>query len=57
MKQLFRSAHRTRAKFYLTVSAPERLPMTAGKSLLKADMDESLDFLDGFMVSRLQQTI
>ncbi|KAK3356582.1 hypothetical protein B0T25DRAFT_537007 [Lasiosphaeria hispida] len=55
--RLFRSAHRTRAKFYLTVPAPERIPMTAGKSLLKDNMDESLEFLDQFMVSRLQQTV
>jgi hypothetical protein len=55
--QLFRSAHRTRAKFYLTVPAPERLPMTAGKSLLKADMEQSMEFLDQFMLSRLQQTV
>ncbi|KAK0718467.1 hypothetical protein B0T26DRAFT_741428 [Lasiosphaeria miniovina] len=55
--RLFRSAHRTRAKFYLTAPAPERLPMTAGKSLLKGDMDESLQFLDAFMVGRLQQTV
>ncbi|KAK4040495.1 hypothetical protein C8A01DRAFT_15655 [Parachaetomium inaequale] len=55
--RLFRSAHRTRAKFYLTVPAPERLPMTAGKSLLKADMEQSMQFLDQFMLSRLQQTV
>lgn len=42
---------------YLTQPAPERLPMTAGKSLLKEDMDQSLLFLDQFMVGRLQQTV
>ena len=31
--------------------------MTAGKSLLKADMAESIEFLDEFMVSRLRQTV
>lgn len=31
--------------------------MTAGKSLLKEDMDQSLLFLDQFMVGRLQQTV
>ncbi|GAB1314527.1 hypothetical protein MFIFM68171_04737 [Madurella fahalii] len=36
--RLFRTAHRTRAKVYLSQPAPERLPMTAGKSLLKEDM-------------------
>ncbi|KAK4174626.1 hypothetical protein QBC36DRAFT_388820 [Triangularia setosa] len=55
--RVFRSAHRTRAKVYLTQPAPERLPMTAGKSLLKEDMDQSLLFLDQFMVGRLQQTV
>ncbi|KAK4154818.1 hypothetical protein C8A00DRAFT_42494 [Chaetomidium leptoderma] len=55
--RLFRTAHRTRAKVYLSQPAPERLPMTAGKSLLKADMDQSLEFLDEFMVGRLAQTV
>ncbi|KAK0631240.1 hypothetical protein B0T14DRAFT_420414 [Immersiella caudata] len=55
--RVFRSAHRSRAKEYLLVPAPERLPMTAGKSLLKAGMEESLEFLDAFMVGRLQQTV
>ncbi|KAK0705836.1 hypothetical protein B0T21DRAFT_405348 [Apiosordaria backusii] len=55
--RVFRSAHRTRAKVYLTQPAPERLPMTAGKSLLKEDMNESLVFLDQFMLGRLQQTV
>ncbi|KAL2130880.1 hypothetical protein VTI74DRAFT_5834 [Chaetomium olivicolor] len=55
--RVFRSAHRTRAKAYLLQPAPERLPMTAGKSLLKSDMDESLEFLDEFMVGRLAQTV
>lgn len=31
--------------------------MTAGKSLLKADMDQSMQFLDSFMLGRLQQTV
>ncbi|KAI2623080.1 hypothetical protein GGR54DRAFT_35877 [Hypoxylon sp. NC1633] len=55
--QVFRNAHRTRAKVYLSQPAPERLPMTAGKSLLKSDTDESLQFLDNFMVQRLSQTV
>jgi hypothetical protein len=55
--QVFRMAHRTRAKGYLLQPAPERLPMTAGKSLLKEDMDQSLQFLDAFMLSRLKQTV
>ncbi|KAL1836300.1 hypothetical protein VTJ49DRAFT_5324 [Mycothermus thermophilus] len=55
--RLFRTAHRTRAKVYLTQPAPERLPMTAGKSLLKSDMDTSLEYLDEFMLGRLAQTV
>ncbi|KAK3897548.1 hypothetical protein C8A05DRAFT_38900 [Staphylotrichum tortipilum] len=55
--RLFRTAHRTRAKVYLSQPAPERLPMTAGKSLLKSDMEQSLEYLDEFMVGRLAQTV
>ncbi len=39
------------------VPAPERLPMTVGKSLLKDNMENSLKYLDEFMVRRLQQTV
>lgn len=31
--------------------------MTAGKSLLRANLDESLEFLEGFMDGRLIQTV
>ena len=31
--------------------------MTAGKSLLKSDIEQSLQFLDTFMVKRLAQTV
>jgi hypothetical protein len=31
--------------------------MTAGKSLLRADMEQSLEYLDEFMVGRLAQTV
>lgn len=31
--------------------------MTAGKSLLKSDIETSLEFLDEFMVGRLKQTV
>lgn len=54
---MFRQVHRTRAKTYLSQPAPERLPMTAGKSLLEPNLEESLEFLDGFMVRRLAQTV
>ncbi|RMZ72078.1 Indoleamine 23-dioxygenase [Pyrenophora seminiperda CCB06] len=55
--RLFRAAHRTRAKTYLSQPAPERLPMTAGKSLLKPSIEDSFEFLDKFMVRRLGQTV
>lgn len=56
--QTFRSAHRVRSKNYLSQPTPERLPMMAGKSLMAAPtMKESFQFLDDFMVSRLNQTI
>ncbi|KAI9707934.1 MAG: hypothetical protein M1820_004353 [Bogoriella megaspora] len=55
--RLFRTTHRVRAKAYLSQPAPERLPMTAGKSLLKSDVDTSLDLLDTFMVRRISQTV
>ena len=42
---------------YLSVPAPERQPMTAGKSLLKDNTKDSLAFLDEFMVRRLKQTV
>jgi hypothetical protein len=31
--------------------------MTAGKSLLRADMEQSLEYLDEFMIGRLAQTV
>lgn len=31
--------------------------MTAGKSLLKSDLEQSLEYLDEFMVGRLMQTV
>ncbi|KAK4166957.1 hypothetical protein QBC43DRAFT_376906 [Cladorrhinum sp. PSN259] len=57
--RVFRSAHRTRAKAYLSQPAPERMPMTAGKSLLQAlDSGEGgMTALDEFMMKRLRQTV
>ncbi|KAF1832326.1 hypothetical protein BDW02DRAFT_640868 [Decorospora gaudefroyi] len=55
--RLFRTAHRRRATMYLSQPAPERLPMTAGKSLLNPSLEQSLAFLDGFLVRRLAQTV
>jgi hypothetical protein len=37
--------------------APERLPMTAGKSVQKRDIEQSVPYLDEFMVKRLAQTV
>lgn len=47
---------------YLRQPAPERLPMTAGKSVLAgagstSDMEEILKPLDDMMVGRLQETV
>ncbi|KAJ3498993.1 hypothetical protein NLG97_g698 [Lecanicillium saksenae] len=55
--RVFRSAHRTRSLGYLRQPAPERYPMTAGKSMLHADLDQSLHSLDQFMVTRLNETV
>ncbi|KAI0481314.1 hypothetical protein GGR56DRAFT_688989 [Xylariaceae sp. FL0804] len=55
--RLFRCAHRTRSKSYLSQPAPERVPMTAGKSLLASNTEESLRTLDTFMARRLSQTV
>ncbi|KAK4152086.1 hypothetical protein C8A00DRAFT_44779 [Chaetomidium leptoderma] len=51
--RVFHSAYRTRAKLYLTMPAPERLLITVGKSLLHADIDKSIGFLDTLMLRRL----
>ena len=47
---------------YLRQPAPERLPMTAGKSVLtysqeKEDLDRSLAVLDGMLEKRFNQTV
>ncbi|KAI8313857.1 hypothetical protein K4K61_006483 [Colletotrichum sp. SAR11_59] len=55
--RVFRAAHRTRSLPYLAYPAPERLPMTAAKSLLKSDLKSSLEYLDAFMLGRLKQTV
>lgn len=55
--QLFRSAHRTRSLNYLRQPAPERHPMTAGKSMLSSNLETSLTALDTFIVTRLKQTV
>lgn len=47
----------SRAHLYLLQPAPERLPMTAGKHILKQDIASSIEFLDGFMTKRIAQTV
>ena len=53
--------HRKRSMAYLHVEAPERLVMTAGKSVLEvdgcSDLNVLLKPLDDFMASRLKATI
>ena len=59
--QVFRAAHRARVMPYLEQPAPERLTMTAGKSVLegstKKDTKEALKVLDEMLLTRLTQTI
>ncbi|KAL2269757.1 hypothetical protein VTJ83DRAFT_1941 [Remersonia thermophila] len=55
--RVFRAAHRTRVIPYLEQPAPERLPMTAGKSVLNgSSLREALQVLDNLMVTRLRET-
>ncbi|PKX90051.1 uncharacterized protein P174DRAFT_445075 [Aspergillus novofumigatus IBT 16806] len=59
--RVFRATHRSRAKPYLSLPAPERFIMTAGKSVLESSTIQNLraafHFLDTFMVKRLKQTV
>ena len=59
--QMFRAAHRTRVMPYLEEPAPERMTMTAGKSVLEGpttkDTKEALKVLDEMLVTRLKQTV
>ncbi|KAM7187730.1 hypothetical protein V8F20_010867 [Naviculisporaceae sp. PSN 640] len=55
--RIFRAAHKTRVMPYLSVPAPERLPMTAGKSVLKgASLNDALEPLHALLITRLAQT-
>jgi hypothetical protein len=60
-RQVFRAAHRTRVMPYLEQPAPERLTMTAGKSVLEGpttkDTKEALKVLDQMLVTRLKETV
>ncbi|KAL8929483.1 MAG: hypothetical protein Q9208_001152 [Pyrenodesmia sp. 3 TL-2023] len=59
--KVFRGAHRTRVMPYLEQPAPERLTMTAGKSVLEGpstkDTKEALKALDEMLLNRLKLTI
>lgn len=59
--QVFRSAHRARAFSYLEQPAPERLVMTAGKSVLEGvtnqETENNLKALDKMLATRFKQTI
>ncbi|KAL8998274.1 MAG: hypothetical protein Q9188_006139 [Gyalolechia gomerana] len=59
--QVFRAAHRARVMPYLEQPAPERLTMTAGKSVLETpttkDTKKALKALDDMLFVRLKQTV
>jgi hypothetical protein len=59
--QVFRAAHKTRVKSYLQQPAPERLIMTAGKSVLENQnthgFEDAYKTLDDMMAARLELTI
>lgn len=59
--QVFRTAHRARVMPYLEQPAPERLTMTAGKSVLEGpttrDTKDALRVLDQMLVTRLKETV
>ncbi|KAL8786293.1 MAG: hypothetical protein Q9213_002888 [Squamulea squamosa] len=59
--KVFRAAHRARVMPYLEQPAPERLTMTAGKSVLETpttkDVKEALKVLDDMLVVRFKQTV
>ncbi|KAL9581044.1 MAG: hypothetical protein Q9212_004133 [Teloschistes hypoglaucus] len=59
--KMFRAAHRTRVMPYLEQPAPERMTMTAGKSVLEGpnmkDTKEALKALDKMLLDRLKLTV
>ncbi|PQE23419.1 Indoleamine 23-dioxygenase protein [Rutstroemia sp. NJR-2017a BBW] len=58
--KIFRAAHRARVMSYLEQPAPERLMMTAGKSILEGsatkNLAEALKPLDDMLTTRLRET-
>lgn len=59
--RVFRETHRRRARPYLSVPAPERMIMTAGKSVLESitipNIKAAIEFLDIMLVKRLKETV
>ncbi|KAL4784551.1 hypothetical protein BJX76DRAFT_356907 [Aspergillus varians] len=62
VKQLraFRATHRGRIHKYLSAPAPERLIMTAGKSVLESEqipkIETAIQHLDGILAKRIEET-
>ena len=58
---MYRAAHRARVMPYLEQPAPERLTMTAGKSVLEGataeETKEALRSLDRLLANRLKETV
>ncbi|KAL4926631.1 uncharacterized protein BDV17DRAFT_293424 [Aspergillus undulatus] len=56
----FRAAHRGRIHKYLSAPAPERLIMTAGKSVLESEeipeIETAIKHLDGILAKRIKET-
>ncbi|KAL4960137.1 uncharacterized protein BDV14DRAFT_211828 [Aspergillus stella-maris] len=56
----FRAAHRSRIHKYLSAPAPERLIMTAGKSVLESEeipeIETAIKHLDGILAKRISET-
>ena len=58
---MFRASHRARVMPYLQQPAPERLTMTAGKSVLEGqtaeETKEALKSLDRMLITRIKETV
>ncbi|KAL4881877.1 hypothetical protein BJY04DRAFT_188244 [Aspergillus karnatakaensis] len=57
----FRAAHRARIHKYLSPPAPERLIMTAGKSVIESEqipeIEAAIQHLDGILAKRIKETV
>ncbi|KAL4956385.1 hypothetical protein BDW69DRAFT_203246 [Aspergillus filifer] len=60
LSKTFRAAHRSRIHKYLSAPAPERLIMTAGKSVLESEeipeIETAIEHLDGILAKRISET-